>query len=74
MNDTNPYYKAKAQNKRKPIKTNLKGPIRVWVPKSDIIFVEDMLKGKNKITTLFLRKWLLTTYNKRKACVPNPKS
>ena len=29
-----PSYKAKRQNRRRPIKTNLKGPIRVWVPKS----------------------------------------
>lgn len=40
------YYKAKSQRKRKSYKTNLKGPIRVWVPKNEIVFAADMLKGK----------------------------
>lgn len=72
LKNPTPYYKEKAKNKRKPSKTNLKGPIQVWVPKSEIIFVAYMLKGKNKATTPVSGQWLLTTYNNRKSYVPNP--
>lgn len=74
LNNPKPYYKEKTQNKRKHSKTNLKGPIRVCVLKSEIIFATDMLKGKNKVTTSVPEQWLLTTYNNRKAYVPNPNS
>lgn len=30
LNNPKPYYKANAQNKTNPSKTNLKGPIRIW--------------------------------------------
>lgn len=38
------------KNKRKSVRTNHKGPIRVWVQNSEIIFAIDMMKGKNKAT------------------------
>lgn len=74
MNNPKPYYKAKAQNKRKPSKTNLKGLVRVWVPKGEIIFVANMLKGNNKETTLVIGQWIFITYNRKKAYVSNPNS
>lgn len=63
LNDPKPYYKAKAQNKKRPIRTNTKGPIKVWVPKNEIIFVADLLK--NKAMAPVLGQWMLTTYNKK---------
>lgn len=33
-----------------------------------------MQKGKNKVATSVPGQWLLTTYNNRKAYVPNPNS
>lgn len=60
LNDPKSYYKDKAKNKRKLIKTKLKGPIRLWVPKSEIIFAADMQNGKNKATFWFPGQWLLT--------------
>lgn len=35
LNDPKPYYKSKAQNKRRHVRTNTKGPINVWVPKDE---------------------------------------
>lgn len=54
-------------------KTNLKGPIRVWVPKNEIVFAACELKEKNR-EIIAPRQWLLTTFNKKKAYIPNPNS
>lgn len=54
------------KNKRKPIKTNLKGPIRVCVPKREITFDAYMLKGKNKATTSVLGQWFPNSEGGRK--------
>lgn len=43
----------KAQSNKKPCKTNLRGPIRVWVPKNEIVFAADTLKRKAKQQLLF---------------------
>lgn len=51
-NESKPYYKSKAQSKRKPYKTKLRGTIKVLVPRKEIIFAADMLKGKNKAKLL----------------------
>ena len=72
-NDPRYYYKEILHNKKKPRVTNTKGPIRLWVPKSEIVFA-DMLNGKDKTFVLISGQWMTTTYNKRKACVPNPNS
>lgn len=60
-NESRPYYKAKYQSNRNLCKTNLKGPIIIWVSKSEIVFVTNVLKGKDQATTLILGHWLLTT-------------
>lgn len=49
-NESKPYYKAKAQSKRKPYKIHLRGSIQVWVPNNEIVFAAYILKGKNKAT------------------------
>lgn len=74
LNDLKPFYKDKAQNKIRPIRTNTKRPIKIWVPKSEIIFSTYMLKGKNKATISVPEQWLTTIYNKRKSYIPNPNS
>ncbi|WJX39726.1 hypothetical protein P8452_27246 [Trifolium repens] len=63
--------------KQKPprhVKTNTKGPIKVWVPKSEIMFASDLRTKKAKAAKLVPGQWLLTTYDRRKAYVPNPDS
>lgn len=67
-----PYYKAKAQSKKKLYKSNLRGPIKLWLPKNEIIFATGKLKGKNK-ATVASGQWLLATFNK-KIHIPNPNS
>lgn len=37
-----------------------------------LFFFAYMLKGKSEATTVVLEQWLLTTYNKKKAYIPNP--
>lgn len=61
-NKSKPYYKAKAQTKKKRYKSNLRGPRKTWVPKNEIIF--DTRKNK---TTTAPGQWLLRTFNKKKA-------
>ncbi|KAK2382366.1 putative mitochondrial protein [Trifolium repens] len=62
------------QRPPKAIKTNSKGPIKVWVPKSEIVFASDLHSRKAKAAVLVPGQWLLTTYDRRKAYVPNPNS
>lgn len=66
--------RAKVQNKKKPIIVNHKGPIRLWVPKSQIVFVAGMFQGRRKVAVMVPGQWLLTTYDRRKAYIPNPNS
>ena len=66
--------KAKGLNRRKPVKTNQKGPICLWVPKSQIVFAADIPKGTEGKPIVVPGQWLLTTYDRRKAYVPNPES
>ena len=50
LNEHKPHnFKHKAQKKTKPFKTNHKGPIKIWVPKSEILDVANMLKRKGKV-------------------------
>ena len=56
-------FKHKAQKKNKPFITNPKGPIKIWVPKSEILDVVDMLKRKGEAEVMVPRQWLLTTHN-----------
>lgn len=65
------FQKENVQNKRKPSRTNPKGPIKLWAPKSEIVIVTNMFKGKSKAKTLALGQWLIIIYYKRKAYVLN---
>lgn len=56
------------------VRTNNRGPIRLWVPKSQIFLATDMPKKRNKTTILVHRHWLLASYDGRKAYVQNPDS
>ena len=75
MNEHKPInFKNKAQKKTKPFWTNPKGPIKIWVPKSEILDVADMLKRNGKAEVMVLGQWLLTTHDRRKVYVHNPKN
>ena len=66
-------FKQKAQKKKsKTSSTNPKGPIKIWVPKSEIVNVVDMPKSKGRTQVMVPGQWFLTTYDKRKVYVPNP--
>jgi len=58
--------------KSKTSSTNLKGPIKQWVPKSELVNTEDMLKSKGKAKIMVPRQRLLKTYDRREVYVPHP--
>jgi len=65
--------KHKAQKKKsKTFSTNPKRPIKIWVPKSEILNVTDMTKSKGRSQVMVSGQWLLTTHDMRKVYVPNP--
>ena len=66
----------KPYKRRKPkeMKTNHKGPMKIWVPKSEIVFASDLHSRKAKAAIMVPGQWLLMTYDRRKAYVPNPDS
>ncbi|WJX91105.1 hypothetical protein P8452_72929 [Trifolium repens] len=62
-----------SNKKDKILKTNQKGPIRVWVPKSEIEYAAGMHpKKKRKLMVSGL--WLLTSHDRRQALIPHPES
>jgi len=66
-------FKHKVQkNMNKTSSTSLKGPIKIWVPKSEIVNVADMPKSKAKAKIMIHRQRLLKTYDKREVYVPYP--
>jgi len=74
LNEQKPLnFKHKAQNKKsKNFSTNLKGPIKIWVPKSKILDAADMLKRNGKAKFMVPGQWLFTTHDRRKVYVLNP--
>jgi hypothetical protein len=62
------------QRKFKEMRTNHKGPMKIWAPKSEIIYVSDMHSKKTKATILVSGQWLLTSHDRRKVYVPKPDS
>jgi len=73
LNEHKPHnFRHKAQKKTKPFRTNHKGPIKIWVPKSKILYVAYMLKRKGKAEIMIPGQWLLTTHDRRKMYVLNP--
>ena len=67
MNEHKPLnFKHKAQKNTNSFRTNPKGPIKIWVPKSEILDAADMLKRKGKSEIMVPGQWLLMTHDKRK--------
>jgi len=58
--------------KSKTSSTNLKGPIKQWVPKYEIVNTADMPKSKGKEKIMVPRQRLLKTYDRREVYVPHP--
>jgi len=58
--------------KSKTSSTNLKGPIKIWVPKSEIVNVADIPKSKGKAKIMVRRQRLLKTYDRREVYVHHP--
>ena len=58
--------------KSKTYSTNLKGPIKQWVPKSEIVNTADMSKSKGKAKIMVPRQRLLKAYDRREVYVPHP--
>ena len=54
--------------------TNLKGPRKIWVPKSQIIPVVDLLDRKKEKPVMVPGQWMLTSHDGRKVYVPKPKA
>jgi len=65
-------FKNKAQKKTESFRTNPKGPIKIWVPRSEIVDAADMLKRNGKEKVMVPGQWLLTIHDRRKVYVPNP--
>jgi len=64
-------FEHKAQKKKsQTLSTNPKGPIKIWVPKSEIVNVADMSKSKGKAKIMVPRLWLLKTHDSRQVYVP----
>ncbi|KAK2369536.1 putative mitochondrial protein [Trifolium repens] len=62
------------QKQSKVMRTNSKGPIKVWVSKSEIVFAADLHSKKARAAFLVPGQWLLTSYDRRQTYVPNPDS
>jgi hypothetical protein len=58
--------------KSKTSSTNLKGPIKQWVPKFEIVNTADMSKSKGKAKIMVPGQRLLKTYDRREVYVPYP--
>jgi len=58
--------------KSKTSSTNLKGPIKQWVPKSKIVNTVDMPKSKGKAKIMVPGQRFLKTHDRRAVNVPHP--
>jgi hypothetical protein len=58
--------------KSKTSSTNLKGPIKQCVPKSENVNTADMSKSKGKTKIMVPRQRLLKAYDRREVSVPHP--
>ena len=54
--------------------TNATGPKKIWVPKSHIVPIVDILSRKRLKFKLVPGQWLLMTHDRRKVYVPCPKA
>jgi len=67
LNEQKPLnFKHKAQKKKsKTFSTNPKGPIKIWVPKYEILDVAYTPKRNGKGKVMVPGQWLLTTHDRR---------
>ena len=65
-------FRKKTQRNFKTPRTNPRGPMKIWVTKSDIVDVAGVSKRKRKTEVLVPGQWLLATHDERKVYVPNP--
>ena len=65
-------FRRRTQRKFKTPRINPIGPIKIWVPKSDIVDVAGVSKRKRKAKVLVPGQWLLATHDGRTVYVPNP--
>jgi len=65
-------FRRRTQRKFKTPRINPIGPIKIWVPKSDIVDVAGVSKRKRKAKVLVPGQWLFATHDGRKVYVPNP--
>ena len=73
VNQKQPNLQHKVQEvKSKTSSTNLKGPIKQWVPKTENVNTIDMSKSKGKAKIIVPRQRLLEAYDKREVYVPYP--
>jgi hypothetical protein len=52
--------------------TKKKGPIKIWVPINEIVYISRMTRGKTPDSILTLGEWIFIKHDGRNACVPSP--
>ena len=62
------------QFNRKRVKPNKKGPKKIWVPKSQIVLVADILNKRAEGFKLVPGQWMLATYDMKLVYVPRPQT
>jgi len=60
--------------KAKSSKPNKKEPMRLWVPRNEIVYISKKVHIKTLDSNLEPGQWLITFYNGRNVRVPSPKS
>ena len=74
LNNSRASERPNKQKQPKALRTNSRGPIKIWVPRSEIVFVADLRSKKARAPFLVPGQWLLASYDRRQAYVPNPDS
>lgn len=72
LNDSKPHIlKPKVLKKEKSFRANPKEPMKICVPKSEILYATETLYGRTNASVMVPGQWLLMTHDKRKAHFPN---
>ncbi|RHN38492.1 hypothetical protein MtrunA17_Chr0c01g0488991 [Medicago truncatula] len=58
--------------KSKTSRTNPKGPMKIWVPKSELVKTAGVPKGKRETKVMVPRQWVFKAYDWRERFVPYP--
>jgi len=65
-------FKSKAQRKEKSFMTNKKGPIKIRVPRNEIVYISGMTCRITLDSILTSGEWIFTKHDGRNACAPSP--